>query len=67
MLRVLLGVIIGIMLLLIFIYSGGGDVIKRLGKEVQHIGTKSNEIEKDLRKAKDGALKAIENWREGKK
>lgn len=67
MLRILLGIIIGIMLLLIFIYSGGGDVIKRLGKEVQNIGTKSNELEKDLKKAKDGALKAIDNWREGRK
>ena len=67
MLRILLGIIIGIMLVLIFIYSGGGDLIKKLGKEAQHIGTKSNELEKDLKEAKEGAMRAIENWREEKK
>ena len=67
MLKVLLGIIIGIFLILFFIYSGGGDIIKRIGKDVQHIGTKSNELEKDLKKAKDNTLKAVENWREEKK
>jgi hypothetical protein len=66
MLKVLLGIIIGIFLILLFIYSGGGDIIKRIGKDVQHIGTKSNELEKDLKKAKDNTLKAVENWREEK-
>ncbi len=65
MLKILLGIIIGIFLILLIIYSGGGDVIKKIGKEVQHIGTKSNELEKDLKRAKKGAMKAIENWREG--
>ncbi len=67
MLRILLGIIIGIFLTLLFIYSGGGDIIKRIGKDVQHIGTKSNELEKDVKKAKEGAMKAIENWREERK
>lgn len=64
MLKVLLGIIIGIFLILFFIYSGGGDVIKKLGGNIQYIGTQSNELEKDLKRAKKGALKAIENWRE---
>jgi H+/gluconate symporter-like permease len=66
MIRILIGIIIGMMLVLIFIYVGGGDVIERAGKEVQKIGTKSNQLERELKTAKDDALKAIENWRDRK-
>lgn len=75
MLRIIAGVILGVVFFAAFLYLGGGEYVKRFGAKTEEVGEKLETYEKDVRKgaekakdtigdAKEKASRAFEKTRE---
>jgi hypothetical protein len=49
----LVGVIVGILLFLFFIWFGGGKTVKKIGEDLSETGKKMEVMEEKIRKEKD--------------
>jgi hypothetical protein len=49
----LVGVIVGILLFLFFIWFGGGKTVKKIGEELSETGKKMEVMEEKIKKEKD--------------
>ncbi len=59
MIRFLLGVAVGVLILLLFIYFGGGQVVKRVGEGLTETGKRMEHLEEVIKKERDEAGKDI--------
>ncbi len=53
MIRFLLGVIVGILICLVFIFFGGGKAVKKVGEGLTETGKRMEHLEEVLKKEKD--------------
>ncbi|MFB3884080.1 MAG: hypothetical protein ACE144_02560 [Thermodesulfobacteriota bacterium] len=53
MIKFILGVIVGILLLFIFIWAGGGTFVKKVGEGLTDTGKKMEVLEEAIKKEKD--------------
>ncbi|MGQ9646850.1 MAG: hypothetical protein ACUVWO_09965 [Thermodesulfobacteriota bacterium] len=49
----LVGVVVGILLFLVFIWFGGGKTVKKIGEDLSETGKKMEVIEEKIKKEKD--------------
>jgi hypothetical protein len=54
MIRFLLGVIVGILLFLFFLYFGGGKTVRTIGEGLSDTGKKMEVMEETIKKEKEG-------------
>lgn len=59
MIRFLLGVVAGILLLLLFIYFGGGKTVTRVGEGLTETGKRMEQLEEVIKKERDEVGKDI--------
>jgi hypothetical protein len=59
MIRFLVGVIVGILICLLFIYFGGGATVKKIGEGLADTGQKMEAVEGLMKKETDDSLKAM--------
>ena len=59
MIRFLLGVVVGILIFLLFIYFGGGKTVKRVGEGLTETGKRIEHLEEVMKKEKDEMGKEI--------
>ena len=59
MMRFLLGVIVGILICLLFLYFGGGATVKKIGEGLADTGKKMQTVEELMKKETDDTLKGI--------
>ena len=59
MIKFVLGVIVGIVLFLFFLYFGGGTTVKKLGEGLSDTGKKMEALEGVVKKEADEALKGV--------
>lgn len=53
MIRFLLGVVVGILIFLLFIFFGGGKTIKKVGEGLTETGKRMEHLEEVIKKEKD--------------
>lgn len=53
MIRFLLGVIVGILICLLFIFFGGGKTVKKVGEGLTETGKRMEHLEEVLKREKD--------------
>lgn len=53
MIRFLLGVLVGILICLLFIFFGGGKTVKKVGEGLTETGKRMEHLEEVLKKEKD--------------
>ena len=53
MIKFLLGVIVGILLIIFFIWAGGGTFVKKVGEGISDTGKKMEVLEEVIKKEKD--------------
>ena len=53
MIKFLVGVVVGILLFLFFIYFGGGTTVKKIGEGLTDTGKKMEALEEVIKKEKD--------------
>ena len=59
MIKFVLGVIVGIVLCLFFLYFGGGTTVKKLGEGLSNTGKKMEALEGVMKKEADETLKGV--------
>ena len=59
MIKFILGVIVGIVLFLFFLYFGGGTTVKKFGEGLSDTGKKMEALEGVVKKEADEALKGV--------
>lgn len=59
MIRFLLGVITGLLIFLLFIYFGGGKVVKKVGEGLTETGKRMEHLEEVIKKERDEAGKDL--------
>jgi hypothetical protein len=59
MIRFLLGVIVGVLILLLFIYFGGGKTVKKVGEGLTETGKRMEQLEEVIKKERDEVGKDI--------
>ncbi len=59
MIKFLVGVVVGILICLLFMYFGGGKTIKKIGEGLADTGEKMEAVEGLMKKETDGTLKGI--------
>ncbi|MDI6763163.1 MAG: hypothetical protein QME83_09065 [Thermodesulfobacteriota bacterium] len=59
MIRFLLGVAVGVLIFLLFIYFGGGQVVKKVGEGLTETGKRMDHLEEVIKKERDEAGKDI--------
>ena len=59
MIKFMLGVIVGIVLCLVFLYFGGGATVKKIGEGLSDTGKKMEALEGVVKKEADEALKGV--------
>ena len=59
MIRFVLGVIVGVVLFLFFLYFGGGTTVKKLGEGLSDTGKKMEALEGVMKKEADQTLKGV--------
>jgi hypothetical protein len=57
MIKFLVGVIVGILILFLFIFFGGGAGVKKIGEGLTDTGKKMEVMEEMIKKEKDDVLK----------
>ncbi len=55
--KFLLGIVIGVVVIVCFIYFGGGNILKALGKKTIEVGEKVEIYEKALKEVAQGLIK----------
>lgn len=53
MIRFLLGVVVGILIFLLFIYFGGGKAVKKVGEGLTETGKRMEHLEEVIKKERD--------------
>lgn len=53
MIRFLLGVVVGILIFLLFIFFGGGKTVKKVGEGLTETGKRMEHLEEVIKKEKD--------------
>jgi len=68
MIKFVLGVIVGIILCLFFLYFGGGTTVKKIGEGLSDTGKKMEALEGVMKKEADETLKGVKQkiFKEGK-
>jgi hypothetical protein len=68
MIRFLLGVLVGILICLVFLYFGGGATVKKIGEGLADTGEKMEAVEELMKKETDETFKGIKKkiLKEGK-
>ena len=68
MIRFVLGVIVGIVLCLFFLYFGGGTTVKKIGEGLSNTGKKMETLEGVMKKEADKTLEGVKQkiYKEGK-
>ena len=68
MIRFVLGVIVGIVLCLFFLYFGGGTTVKKIGEGLSDTGKKMEALEGVMKKEADKTLEGVKQkiYKEGK-
>jgi hypothetical protein len=67
--KFILGIVIGVLLILVFIYLGGGTALKRVGRTTIHVGERVEVYEKALKDVTQEFMKerkATKDVEEGK-
>ena len=59
MIKFVLGVIVGIILCLFFLYFGGGTTVKKIGEGLSDTGKKMEALEGVMKKEADETLKGV--------
>ena len=59
MIKFLVGVIVGILICLLFMYFGGGTTVKKIGEGLADTGQKMEAVEELMKKETDDTLKGI--------
>ena len=59
MIKFLVGVIVGILICVIFLYFGGGATVKKIGEGLADTGKKMEAVEELMKKETDDTLKGI--------
>ena len=59
MIKFVLGVIVGIVLCLFFLYFGGGTTVKKIGEGLSDTGKKMEALEGVMKKEADETLKGV--------
>lgn len=59
MIRFLLGVVVGILILMLFIYFGGGKAVKKVGEGLTETGKRMEHLEEVIKKERDEVRKDI--------
>ncbi len=60
MIKFLLGVIIGVLIFLFFLWFGGGKTVKKIGEGLTDTGKKMEVLEETIRKEKDDVSKGLQ-------
>lgn len=58
--KVMLGILIGVFVLILFVYFGGSRYVKSFGTKTEEAGEKLEKIEKEMREKAKGAKKSVE-------
>jgi len=68
MIKFVLGVIVGIVLCLFFLYFGGGTTVKKIGEGLSDTGKKMETLEGVMKKEADKTLEGVKQkiYKEGK-
>ncbi len=59
MIKFLMGVVVGILICLLFMYFGGGKTVKKIGEGLADTGQKMEAVEGLIKKETDDTLKGI--------
>ena len=59
MIKFLMGVVVGILVCLLFMYFGGGKTVKKIGEGLADTGQKMEAVEDLIKKETDDTLKGI--------
>ena len=59
MIKFLMGVVVGILVCLLFMYFGGGKTVKKIGEGLADTGQKMEAVEDLMKKETDDTLKGI--------
>lgn len=59
MIRFLFGVLVGILLVFLFIYFGGGKAVQKVGEGLTETGKRMEHLEEVMKKEKDEAGKEV--------
>ena len=59
MIKFILGVVVGILIVFLFIFFGGGTGVKKIGEGLIDTGQKMEVMEELIKKEKDEALKGV--------
>lgn len=62
--RFILGIVIGIILLILFVYFGGADYLKTAGKAVEKAGSELEQYEKKIKELTPTIEKGIKEVKE---
>jgi hypothetical protein len=60
MIKFLLGVIIGVLIFLFFLWFGGGKAVKKIGEGLTDTGKKMEVLEETIRKEKEDVSKGLQ-------
>jgi hypothetical protein len=68
MIKFVLGVIVGIILFVFFLYFGGGTTVKKIGEGLSDTGKKMEALEGVMKKEADETLKGVKKkiFKEGR-
>ena len=59
MIKFMVGVVVGILVCLLFMYFGGGTTVKKIGEGLADTGQKMEAVEELMKKETDDTLKGI--------
>ena len=62
--RFLLGIIIGFVLFMVFLLSGGGEYLKKFGQKTEEAGERLEEAEEQAREGMERMKKTIDRTRD---
>ena len=61
MIKFILGVIVGILLIIFFIWAGGGTFVKKVGEGISDTGKKMEVLEEVIKKEKDEVWSGVKS------
>lgn len=61
MIKFLMGVIVGILIFLLFLYFGGGTTVKKVGEGLTDTGKKMEALEEVIKKEKDEVWNGVKS------
>ena len=61
MIKFLLGVVVGILLIIFFIWAGGGTFVKKVGEGISGTGKKMEVLEEVIKKEKDEVWSGVKS------